>query len=263
MNHRAIPAGFMAVGEAAKKMGTTVRTLQYYDKEGVLSPSGMSDGGRRLYTDKDVIKLYQIQAMKYLGFSLTDIKERLFRLDTPTEVAAALTGQAGAIREKIAALSEALSAIEQLRDETLKMKTVDWTKYADILVLLQNGAADYTWLVRNWDDQLLKHGWEHFDKESGARIIATWNRLCKQVAKLQKSGTTPTSEQAQLAAKDWWDMVMEFTGGDMGLLPQLSEFAAKSDDWDETWKEKWAAAGPFIQEALDIYFNTMGFHPFK
>lgn len=43
--YRAIPPGFMTVGEAAKKMGVTVRTLQYYDREGVLSPSAASEGG--------------------------------------------------------------------------------------------------------------------------------------------------------------------------------------------------------------------------
>ena len=32
--YRAIPPGFMTVGEIAKKMGVTIRTLQYYDKEG-------------------------------------------------------------------------------------------------------------------------------------------------------------------------------------------------------------------------------------
>lgn len=36
---KAIPENFMTVGELAKKMGTTVRTLQYYDKEGLLSPT--------------------------------------------------------------------------------------------------------------------------------------------------------------------------------------------------------------------------------
>ena len=58
--NRAIPKGYMTVGELAKKMGTTVRTLQYYDKEGLLSPSSESEGGRRLYTDKDMVKLHQI-----------------------------------------------------------------------------------------------------------------------------------------------------------------------------------------------------------
>ena len=75
--YRAIPQGFMTVGEVAKKMGVTVRTLQYYDKEGLLSPSAESEGGRRLYTDKDLITLHQIISLKSLGFSLDDIKERL------------------------------------------------------------------------------------------------------------------------------------------------------------------------------------------
>ena len=84
---RAIPEGYMTVGELAGKMGTTVRTLQYYDREGLLSPSSESEGGRRLYTYKDMIRLHQIQALKSLGFSLGDIKNRLISLDTPEEVA--------------------------------------------------------------------------------------------------------------------------------------------------------------------------------
>ena len=52
---RAIPEGYMTVGEVAGKMGVTVRTLQYYDREGLLSPAAESEGGRRLYTDRDVI----------------------------------------------------------------------------------------------------------------------------------------------------------------------------------------------------------------
>lgn len=92
--YRAIPQGFMTVGEVAKKMGVTVRTLQYYDKEGLLSPSAESEGGRRLYTDKDLITLHQIISLKSLGFSLDDIKERLISLETPADVANALTEQA-------------------------------------------------------------------------------------------------------------------------------------------------------------------------
>lgn len=53
--YRAIPQGYMTAGEVAKKMNVTVRTLQHYDKENLLSPSAISDGGRRLYTDKDSI----------------------------------------------------------------------------------------------------------------------------------------------------------------------------------------------------------------
>lgn len=68
--HRAIPKGYMTVGEVAKKIGVTVRTLQYYDKEGLLSPSAESEGGRRLYTDKDLVILHQIISLKSLGWIL-------------------------------------------------------------------------------------------------------------------------------------------------------------------------------------------------
>ena len=46
----------MTTGELAKRMGVTVRTLQHYDREGLLAPSCISEGGRRLYMNKDVVK---------------------------------------------------------------------------------------------------------------------------------------------------------------------------------------------------------------
>ncbi|MEG0368267.1 MAG: MerR family transcriptional regulator, partial [Coprobacillus sp.] len=72
---------FLTIGEVAKKMNTTVRTLQYYDQEGILKPSQLSDGGRRLYTSKDIVQLHQILTLKYLGFSLEDIKNKIYKLD--------------------------------------------------------------------------------------------------------------------------------------------------------------------------------------
>ena len=61
----------------------------------------MSEGGRRLYTDKDIVKLHQILSLKHLGFSLGDIKNRLIPLDTPAEIAAILAKQAASVKTKI------------------------------------------------------------------------------------------------------------------------------------------------------------------
>ena len=44
-------------GEIAKICGVTVRTVQYYDTRGILVPSELSEGGRRLYSDEDVRRL--------------------------------------------------------------------------------------------------------------------------------------------------------------------------------------------------------------
>lgn len=87
---KTISKDYMIVGELAKKMGTTVRTLQYYDKEGLLLPTTESEGRCRLYTYKDMIKLHQILSLKSLGFSLNDIKNKLISLDTPEDVATVL-----------------------------------------------------------------------------------------------------------------------------------------------------------------------------
>ena len=139
--YRAIPQGYMTVGEVAKKMDVTVRTLQHYDKAGLLSPSAMSDGGRRLYTDKDVVKLHQILSLKHLGFSLDDIRDRLIPLDAPADVAQILSEQAATIRKKIADMTESLSAIEALRTEVLEMQSVDFKKYADRVIMRFCGKA--------------------------------------------------------------------------------------------------------------------------
>ena len=164
--YRAIPDNFMTVGDVAKKMGVTVRTLQYYDKEGLLSPSKQTEGGRRLYSDKDLIMLHQILSLKSLGFTLNDIKERLIKLETPNDVASVLSEQANDIRNKIKYLQDSLTAIEQLKEEVLQMNTVNFKKYADIIVNLQMKNEFYP-LIKRFDDNTLDHIRNKFDKESG------------------------------------------------------------------------------------------------
>lgn len=62
-------------GEMAKRCGVTIRTLQYYDKCGLLHPSALSEGGRRLYSDDDLEQMQQISFLKSLGLSLDAIKD--------------------------------------------------------------------------------------------------------------------------------------------------------------------------------------------
>ena len=91
---------YMTVGELAKKMGTTVRTLQFYDQKGLLHPSSESEGGRRLYTYQDMILLHQIQSLKSLGFTLDDIKNRIEVLDAPQKEEHGIDQQEIMIEEK-------------------------------------------------------------------------------------------------------------------------------------------------------------------
>ncbi|MCJ8012182.1 MerR family transcriptional regulator [Paenibacillus sp. KQZ6P-2] len=62
------------VGELAKMAGITIRTLRFYDQIGLFSPSGYSQSGYRLYTEKDISRLQQILSLKEMGLSLEQIK---------------------------------------------------------------------------------------------------------------------------------------------------------------------------------------------
>lgn len=194
--HKAIPHGYMTVGEVAKKMDVTVRTLQHYDREGLLSPSAISEGGRRLYTDKDIVKLHQILSLKHLGFSLDDIKNRLIPLDTPNEIAAVLEQQATAVQKKINSLSESLRELKALRAEVLQMQSVDFKKYADIIVNLQM-KNDYYWLIKHFDDQTLDHIRSHFDKDSGKAFMDNFVQLQDEAIRLHNAGIPADSDEAQ------------------------------------------------------------------
>lgn len=257
---KAIPQGYMTVGELAKKMGTTVRTLQYYDKEKILTPSAMSEGGRRLYTDKDMIKLHQILSLKSLGFSLEDIKMRLIALDTPADVASVLSEQAAIVKEQIESLSETLSEIVALREEVLQMQTVDFKKYADIITNLQMKNGNY-WVIKYFDDRTLDHARNNFDKDSALEIIETYSRLNDEAVRLMNSGVSPDSEEGQKFAGEFWDMIVKFTGGDMSLLPSLLK--ASSHGAPTSNEEQESNTNDFIGPALGIYCASLEVNPFE
>ena len=259
--YRAIPQGFMTVGEVAKKMGVTVRTLQYYDKEGLLSPSAESEGGRRLYTDKDLITLHQIISLKSLGFSLDDIKKRLISLETPADIANALTEQADDIRQKIEQLQASLSAIEQLKTEVLQMQTVNFKKYADITVNLQMKNEFYH-LIKRFDDDTLDHIRSQFDKESGLDFMDRFNRLSDEIVQLQKENVPPESEKCQQVVKEYWGLIMEFTNGDMSMLPKLME-VGNIDTGTNAWEERQKIVNDYVSPALQVYFSRLGTNPFE
>lgn len=64
----------MTVNEVSKLAGVSIRTLQYYDKIGLLHPAKYSESGYRLYDDTALEKLQQILLFRELEIPLKDIK---------------------------------------------------------------------------------------------------------------------------------------------------------------------------------------------
>ena len=71
----------MTVNEVSKLTGVSIRTLQYYDKIGLLHPAKYTEAGYRLYDDAALETLQQIFLFRELEFPLKDIKEIISRPD--------------------------------------------------------------------------------------------------------------------------------------------------------------------------------------
>ena len=67
----------MRVGDLARRTGLTVRALHHYDELGLVVPSGRTAAGHREYDDGDVRRLYQVVALRRLGFALADVQALL------------------------------------------------------------------------------------------------------------------------------------------------------------------------------------------
>lgn len=67
----------VTIGQFAKLVGSTVRTLRYYDKIELLTPKKYNKNGRKVYTRLDWELFQQIMILKHFGLSLNEIKEQI------------------------------------------------------------------------------------------------------------------------------------------------------------------------------------------
>ena len=154
-----------------------------------------------------------------------------------------------------------MAAIEQLKEEVLQMQTVNFKKYADIIVNLQMKNDSY-YLIKRFDDDTLDHIRNRFDKESGLNFMDRFNRLSDEIIELQKAGVSPESEKCQRIVKEYWGLITEFTNGDMSMLPKLIE-VGNIDTATNAWEERQKIVNDYLEPALQIYFSRLGENPFE
>ncbi|MDW7711929.1 MAG: MerR family transcriptional regulator [Deferrisomatales bacterium] len=64
-----------SIGDLARQVGLTPRTIRYYEDIGLLNSVRRIESGRRIYTEEDVRRLRFIKRLKVLGLTLEDMKE--------------------------------------------------------------------------------------------------------------------------------------------------------------------------------------------
>ena len=119
-------------GELAKLCHVSVRTVQYYDTRGILAPSALSEGGRRLYSEEDVRRMHIICFLRDAGIAISGISE-LFTEEHPEKVIALLLEQQeSALKEEIAEGQRKLDIVGNIKRELKDIQNFSVESIGDI-----------------------------------------------------------------------------------------------------------------------------------
>ena len=194
---------FLKVGELAKRSGLTVRTLHHYDSIGLLSPSGRSEGGYRLYGHDDVVRLHGIQTLRRLGLSLGEVAQLL---DGGNVTLPAILGQ------QISALDQQIRQAQALRERLGVLQ----------LALAFGGQPEIDdWLTGLSMMNTLE---QYFDAAELKLVFERWNRsqaelppLLRSMRDAMRRGAPEDSLEAQQLARRWAEVTSRWMNGDIAL----------------------------------------------
>jgi MerR family Zn(II)-responsive transcriptional regulator of zntA len=117
----------MRIGDLAKRAGTTMRTIRYYEQRGLIEPARRTKGGFRLYQEEEVHKLHLIRRLKVLDMPLAQVKaffDERHRGRTAAEIAPSLQE---VLREQLQEMERRIAQYRAMQDsarETIEILDV-------------------------------------------------------------------------------------------------------------------------------------------
>ncbi|MBE6568140.1 MAG: MerR family transcriptional regulator [Ruminococcaceae bacterium] len=119
-------------GEVAKLSGVSVRTVQYYDDRGILIPSELSEGGRRLYTEDDLKKMHIICFLREAGLPINSISALLTEEKPESIISILLEEQEKTLREELQERQAKLDLIDGIKRELREIESFSVDSIGDI-----------------------------------------------------------------------------------------------------------------------------------
>lgn len=127
-----------STGELAKAAEVSVRTVQYYDQRGILTPSEVTEGGRRIYHDSDLERLQVICFLRDLDFSINQIKKLLQEENREQVLELLLTDQIESLEKSSEEIEVKLKRARHLQKATAKWRQLSLEDLSDISRLMEN-----------------------------------------------------------------------------------------------------------------------------
>lgn len=125
-------------GEIAKRCGISVRTVQYYDTRGLLIPSELTEGGRRLYSENDLKRMKIICFLRDAGISINSIGELLSGNDPGSVIPVLLEQQEQLLKEEIHERQVKLDMLDGIKRELKGIENFSVESIGDIAYAMEN-----------------------------------------------------------------------------------------------------------------------------
>ena len=237
--------------EFAQIAGVTVRTLHHYDRIGLLKPGGYTGAGYRLYRKRDLVRLQQIVTLKFIGFSLSQIKTLLD--SSSFDLAAALNQQREIIAEKRHQLDLAIKAIEKAQTLLSTDDEPDWDAFKRIIEVI-NMQNNMDWTKKYYSEDAQKKIAEHaqsIPQNVIEKAQQDWMTLIREVESAVAEKVDVRSERAAGLARRWRELIRGFTGGDREIQAGLNKMYADQQNWPANFPKPYSdEAGAFMCEAM-------------
>ena len=127
-------------GEIAKLCGVSVRTVQYYDTRGILIPSALSEGGRRLYSDQDLNRMKLICFLREAGLPIHSIGTLFSEEDPGSVISVLLEQQRKELEQEQADCQNKLKLLTEIQHSLRDVEAFSVESISDIAYRMKNKA---------------------------------------------------------------------------------------------------------------------------
>lgn len=191
--------------EFSKLVGTTVRTLHFYDEIGLLKPHHKQSNGYRFYSLENLKDIQKIDVLKYVGFDLKQIN--MILVSKKMDFVSSLNLQAKIVNDQITNLKRGLRLIEHSLNSYSKHSDneIDWQSLTKILEVFKmtNNSVVKEWAERNFSEDERSFFEQISFQTKKVDYELLWIELYKEAKAMISQD--PASNQVQALAKKWMD----------------------------------------------------------
>ncbi|MGP4074774.1 MerR family transcriptional regulator [Halobacillus sp. K22] len=217
---------YISSGELARRFKISIRTIRYYDQIGLVRPSKLGEGGKRLYSEEDCLILEKVILLKSLALPLEEIKRIIKNRSTDS----ILTAHRSYLEEQLLKAQKSIAHTNSLL-HILKLEgTINWK---DLISLILPPAQNRPWssYFSQEEQEKLHESLPKLEKDN--LTTKKWINLVRRIELCIEEDISAASEQALLIIEDMEILSEETFQGDENLMNKFWEVRRSQETSNE------------------------------